>query len=144
MYRHDLLVRYAFLLLSTVLLSPALLAAEQIKGVSYFAEPLTVEAVPGKQRHLLAVLPQPKISAPVYALRGMIRYDGVEGDAYLQMNNDFGDTGVFFTKGVFAGVDLLFGFNICGRKILLRFATGLSAVSMIRPIDCCHDCDSVF
>ena len=30
----------------------------------------------------------------------MVRYEGVEGDAYLQMNNDFGDKGVFFTKSL--------------------------------------------
>jgi len=100
MCKHALVARCALALFSTLLLSPVLQAAEQVRGVSFFAEPLTLEALPGKQRHLLAVLPQPKISSPIYALKGMIRYDGVEGDAYLQMNNDFGDKGVFFTKGL--------------------------------------------
>jgi hypothetical protein len=68
--------------------------------MSFLTEPLTIEAVPGKQRHLLVVLPQPGINSPVYALKGLVRYEDVEGDAYLQMNNDFGDTGVFFTKSM--------------------------------------------
>ena len=90
----------ALVLILGLSLFSVLQAAEQVKGVSLFAEPLTVEAVPGKQRHRLAVLPQPRISSPVYALRGKIRYEGVEGDAYLQLNSDFGDAGVFFTKGL--------------------------------------------
>lgn len=68
--------------------------------MAFFEEPLTLKAVPGKQRHLLVVLPQPGITAPVYALKGMLRYDDVEGEAFLQMNNDFGEHGVFFTKGL--------------------------------------------
>lgn len=74
------------------------LAEEPVKAMAFFNEPLVLKAVPGKQRHLLVVLPQPGLSAPVYALKGMIRYEGVAGDAYLQMNNDFGEKGVFFTK----------------------------------------------
>ena len=92
--------RFAAALVVVLLLSPAVHAAEQVKGFSYFSEPLKVQAVSGKQRHQLAVIPQPRISSPVYALRGKIRYEGVEGDAYLQLNNDFGDSGVFFTKGL--------------------------------------------
>ena len=87
-------------LFSTLLLSPALHAEEQVRGMSFLSEPLTIEAVPGEQQHLLLVVPQPGISSPVYALKGMLRYEDVEGDAYLQMNNDFGDTGVFFTKSM--------------------------------------------
>ena len=68
--------------------------------MSLFTEPLTIEAVPGKQVHNLAVIPQPNIGSPVYALTGKIRYSDVEGDAYLQMNNDFGETGVFHTMAI--------------------------------------------
>jgi len=100
MFKHDLAARCLLALFSSLLFLSAVQAAEQIWGVSFFAEPLTLEAVAGKQRHLLAVIPQPKISSSVYALKGKIRYDSVEGDAYLQMNNDFGDKGVFFTKGL--------------------------------------------
>ena len=74
------------------------LAEEPVKAMAFFSEPLVLTAVPGKQRHLLVVLPQPELSSPVYALKGMIRYQGVAGEAYLQMNNDFGDRGVFFTR----------------------------------------------
>jgi hypothetical protein len=100
MRRHEVAVRCVLALFATLLLSPALQAEEQVKGMSFFTEPLTIAAVPGKQRHLLVVLPQPGIRLPVYALKGMVRYEDVEGDAYLQMNNDFGDTGVFFTKSM--------------------------------------------
>jgi hypothetical protein len=100
MRKHEVVAQCVLTLFSTLLLSPALQAEEQVKGMSFFTEPLTIEAVPGKQRHLLVVLPQPGISSPVYALKGMVRYEDVEGDAYLQMNNDFGVTGVFFTKSM--------------------------------------------
>ena len=100
MHRHRLLTCCATVLIAATLLTPAVHAASQIKGVALFAEPLTIEAVAGKQRHRLAILPQPRISSPVYALRGKIRYEGVEGDAYLQLNSNFGDTGIFFTKGL--------------------------------------------
>jgi hypothetical protein len=100
MPKHELVAQCVLALFSTLLLSPALQAEERVKGMSFLIEPLTIEAVPGKQQHLLVVLPQPGINSPVYALKGMVRYEDVEGDAYLQMNNDFGDTGVFFTKGV--------------------------------------------
>lgn len=100
MRKHEIVTRCALALVSILLLSPALKAEEQVKGMSFFAEPLTITAVPGKQQHQLVVLPQPGISSPVYALKGMVRYENVEGDAYLQMNNDFGDSGVFFSKTV--------------------------------------------
>jgi hypothetical protein len=100
MFKHELAARCFLALFSSLLFLSAVQAAEQIKGVSFFAEPLTLEAIPDKQRHLLAVIPQPRISSPVYALKGRIRYDSVEGDAYLQLNNNFGDKGVFFTKGL--------------------------------------------
>ena len=87
-------------LLTALLVAPFLHAEEAVKAMAFYEEPLTLHAVPGKQRHLLVVLPQPGISSPVYALKGMVRHDDVAGDAYLQMNNDFGDKGVFFTKSL--------------------------------------------
>jgi len=94
------LVRYCLVVLAASLTAPLLHAEEAVRAMVFYEEPLTLHAVPGKQRHLLVVLPQPGISSPVYALKGMVRHDGVEGDAYLQMNNDFGDKGVFFTKSL--------------------------------------------
>ncbi len=77
-------------------------AEEAVRAMVFFEEPVTLTAVPGKERHLLVVLPQPGLSSPVYALKGMIRYDDVEGQAFLQMNSDFGDKGNFFTKSLAA------------------------------------------
>lgn len=93
-------VRYCLVSLLTLLLASLLHAEEAVKAMVFYEEPLTLHAVPGKQRHLLVVLPQPGIDSPVYALKGMVRHDDVEGDAYLQMNSDFGDIGVFFTKSL--------------------------------------------
>ena len=93
-------LRYCLVPLATLLVASLLYAEEAVKAMAFYEEPLTLHAVPGKQRHLLVVLPQPGISSPVYALKGMVRHDNVEGDAYLQMNSDFGDRGVFFTKSL--------------------------------------------
>lgn len=94
------LPRYCVALLAALSVAPLLHAEEVVKAMAFYEEPLTLHAVPGKQRHLLVVLPQPGLSSPVYALKGMVSHDGIEGDAYLQMNNDFGESGVFFTKGL--------------------------------------------
>ena len=93
-------MKFVLALLSLLLLSPSLHAEERVQALSFFDVPLTLTAVPGKQRHLLIVLPEPGISSSVYALKGMIRYEDVEGDGFLQMDNYFGETGVFFTKGL--------------------------------------------
>ena len=75
-------------------------AEQAVQAMVFFEEPVTLTAVPGKQRHLLVVLPQPALSSPVYALKGLVRYDSVEGHGFLQMNSDFGEKGTFFTKGL--------------------------------------------
>lgn len=89
-------------LLSVLVLSPSLQAGEQIKSVGYFEEPLTISAEPGEQRHVLLELPKPGITLPVYALKGMVRYAGVEGEGFLQMDSYFGEMGTFFTKSLAA------------------------------------------
>lgn len=61
-----------------------------------------ITAVPGKQQHLLLNMDEPPITSSLYAFRGMIRYEGVEGKGYLHLNNDLGDYGSFFTKSVLA------------------------------------------
>jgi hypothetical protein len=63
---------------------------------------VTVTAVPGKQQHLLLDMDEPPLTSSLYAFRGMIRYEGVEGTAHLHLNNDFGDYGSFFTKSMAA------------------------------------------
>ena len=79
------------------------LPAEELLSAVFFAkEPLTVTAVPGEPQQLLLKLPDPGISSPVYALKGMVRYDNVQGDGFLQLDSHFGDAGIFFTKGLAA------------------------------------------
>lgn len=84
-----------------LLLLPVSLPAEELLSGVYFAgEPLTVTAVPGEQQQRLLEVPDPGISLPVYALKGMVRYDNVRGDGFLQLDSHFGEAGTFFTKGL--------------------------------------------
>ena len=68
-------------LLTALSVAPLLHAEEAVRAMAFYEEPLTLQAVPGKQRHLLVVLPQPGISSPVYALKGLVRHENVEGEA---------------------------------------------------------------
>ena len=88
------------ILFSSLLLSFSLQAEELVSAVSFAEEPLTVTAVPGEQLQLLIELPDPGISLPVYALKGMVRYENVQGEGFLQLDNHFGELGTFFTKGL--------------------------------------------
>lgn len=84
-----------------LLLLPISLPAEELlSDLSFADEPLTVTAVPGEQQQRLLELPEPGISLPVYALKGMVRYDKVQGDGFLQLDSHFGDAGTFFTKSL--------------------------------------------
>ncbi len=60
---------------------------------------LRVDAAPGQPQQILIHLPEPGITMPVYALKGMVRYD-VEGEGYLQLDNHFGELGTYFTKSL--------------------------------------------
>ncbi len=91
-------MKYLLILLS--LLSASLQAEELVSAVLLAEEPLTITAVPGKQLQLLVELEDPGVSSPVYALKGMIRYEDVQGDGFLQMDNHFGEPGTFFTKSL--------------------------------------------
>jgi hypothetical protein len=88
--------------LSLLLLSVSLQAEELVGAVSFAEEPLTVTAVPGEQQQLLLELPDPGISLPVYALKGMVRYNDVQGDGFLQLDSHFGGAGTFFSKSLAA------------------------------------------
>lgn len=46
----------------------------------------------------LATWKSPGIKTAFYAVRGQIRYDGVEGTGYMEMWNEFGDSGRFFSR----------------------------------------------
>jgi hypothetical protein len=104
-----------FVFLSLLLLSCSLQAEELVRAVSFSDEfegatlragelidedTLTVEAAPGKQFQPLIEISDPGISSAVYALRGMIRYENVKGDGFLQLDNHFGARGTFFTKSL--------------------------------------------
>ena len=91
-------MKYLLILLS--LLSASLQAEELVGAVTLAEEPLTITAVPGKQLQLLIELKDPGVSSPVYALKGMIRYENVQGNGFLQMDNHFGEPGTFFTKSL--------------------------------------------
>ncbi len=104
-----------FVFLTLFLLSIPISAEELLRSVSFSeageggvvragdltdGETLTVTAEPGKQFQPLIELADPGIRSAVYALKGMIRYDNVEGDGYLQLDNHFGSMGTFFTKSL--------------------------------------------
>ncbi|MDH3612041.1 MAG: hypothetical protein OEU90_08190 [Gammaproteobacteria bacterium] len=91
-----------YLLILLALLSASLQAEELVRAVSFAEEPLTITAVTGEPLQLLIELDDPGVTLPVYALQGMVRYDGVEGDGFLQMDNHFGAMGTFFTKSLAA------------------------------------------
>jgi hypothetical protein len=106
-------MKTSFAFLSLLLLSFTLQAEELLRMPSFTEaaasgalragevtddESLTVTAVTGEQFRTLLELADPGISSPVYALKGVIRYEGVEGDAYLQLDSYFGDKGAFFSK----------------------------------------------
>ena len=104
-----------FLFVSLSLLSCSLRAEELVRAVSFSdaiaagargageltdEDTLTVTAAPGKQFQLLIEIADPGISSPVYALKGMIRHENVEGDGFLQLDNHFGAKGTYFTKSL--------------------------------------------
>lgn len=93
-------MKYLLPLLSLLLLSPSPQAEELVRGVSLSAEPLIITAVPGKQFQSLIEIADPGITSPVYALKGMIRYENVQGDGFLQLDSQFGGRGTFFTKSL--------------------------------------------
>ena len=88
-------------ILAAILASPA--AAKQLVtpvDVDGTDGVLRIEGAGGPSVHALAELPDPGVTQPVYAVRGSVRYDDVAGDGYLQLDNDFGDRGTYFTKSV--------------------------------------------
>jgi len=88
--------------LSLLLLSASLQAEELVSAVTFAEEPLTISAMPGEQLQLLIELPDPGISSPVYALKGMVRYADVQGNGFLQLDSHFGAAGTFFSKSLAA------------------------------------------
>ena len=93
-------MQYLFVLCALLSLSASLPAEELVRTVPLAADPLIVSSVRGKQLQPLLEIANPGISSPVYALKGMIRYEDVEGEGFLQLDNHFGETGTFFTKSL--------------------------------------------
>ena len=104
-----------FVFLSLLLLSCSVQAEELVRAVSLSdafegatvragelidEDTLTVEATLGQQFRPLIEISDPGISSAVYALKGEIRYENVQGDGFLQMDNHFGARGTFFTKSL--------------------------------------------
>ena len=73
--------------------------ATESESVQVAGTVLRVDAAPGQPQQVLIQMQQPGITMPVYAVTGMIRYD-VEGDGYVQLDNDFGEVGTYFTKSL--------------------------------------------
>jgi hypothetical protein len=48
----------------------------------------------------ILVVENPKVTSPQYVLKGRVKYEGVKGTGYLELWNDFGDKGYFFTRGL--------------------------------------------
>lgn len=87
-------------LLRTVSFSSASESGTLLSGEVIDNNTLTITAAPQQVFYSLIELADPGITSPVYALQGMIRYDGVQGDAYLQLDNYFAGQGTFFTKSL--------------------------------------------
>jgi hypothetical protein len=82
----------------------ALAAAGQLKTGTVVTLPDKTVALkienPDSQPFMATVLivDQPKITGEFYTLSGDVRYEGVEGDGYLEMWNHFGDTEAYFSR----------------------------------------------
>ena len=53
----------------------------------------------------------PELSTHQYVVRGRVQYEGIVGDGYLELQNDFGDKKVYFTRTLsqFGGLKKLHG-----------------------------------
>ena len=104
-----------FVFLSLLLLSCSLKAEELVRAVSFSdalkggalrsgelidEDTLTINAAVDKQFQPLIELSDPGITSAVYALKGMVRYENVQGDGFLQLDNHFSAKGTFFTKSL--------------------------------------------
>lgn len=93
-------MKYLIVFVCTVFLAPLLPAEELLRDLSVAKEPQTVSFIASEKMQSLIEIANPGISAPVYALKGMVRYENVQGDGYLQLDNHFGEKGTFVTKSL--------------------------------------------
>jgi len=61
---------------------------------------LRIDAADRPSVRVVAELAEPGITRPVYAVTGMVRYEDVAGDGYLQLDSDFAGRGTYFTKSL--------------------------------------------
>jgi hypothetical protein len=54
----------------------------------------------GKTTTTVVNCPAPEISSHDYVVRGQVKYDGVADDGYLELWNDFGSKGKYFTRSL--------------------------------------------
>jgi len=77
---------------------PSVGSIEATKGPG-FHEALRINNPEQKSKTVtFCVLNEPQITTSRYALSGQIRYEGVEGQSYLEMWNHFPDGGKYFTR----------------------------------------------
>lgn len=70
------------------------------ESITRSGDTLRVTAVPGQNLQPLIAITDPGITSPVYALKGMLRHEGVEGEGHLHLDNHFEGVGTFFTRSL--------------------------------------------
>ncbi len=75
-------------------------SAEQLVSTVADDGSLRVIADPDVPLQTLIEIDDPGVTSPVYAIKGMLRYEGVNGTGFLQMDNYFGEKDVYFTKSL--------------------------------------------
>jgi len=83
------------------LLAPSELADNAKTTTGPSGQP-AIQATGGEAKTATPVLncPAPEISSHDYVVRGQVKYDSVVGDGYLELWNDFGAKGKFFTRSL--------------------------------------------
>ena len=61
---------------------------------------LQIEGGVGASNIAVLICNDPPVSSHQYMVSGRVKYDGVVGDGYLELLNDFGDRGVFFSRAL--------------------------------------------
>ena len=66
------------------------------RGLSFHR--LRVEGRQAPSRVTVLTIEQPNVAGPRYVLTGQVRYEGVEGNGYLELWNHFPDGGQYFSR----------------------------------------------
>ena len=61
---------------------------------------IEVRGVESKSTTTVVICNQPAITASEYIVRGRVKYEAVSADGYLELWNDFGDKGAFFSRSL--------------------------------------------